>query len=733
MSDRVYYVLLYTAGGLFGLMAMSGYHITEGSLADRIWKALVQLLRMAAGPLSIGLRALGLHLTWRVVAAGVLGAAAFAWAAHFRPWPPEGTNPLLDLIAAVDPLGYRALRAWYMAVPGLLGFGGFMAVTGAWRVWVAGRGGGGGQRGLLPPWPDRDLSGPRLVVGELHHPTEAREIERPAWLTIPERGLYTGTAIFGAVGTGKTSALMHPFARQLFSWQADHPSRKAAGLVLEVKGDFCHDVRRILAAAGREDDYLELGLGGRWQWNPLDTDMDSYSLAYTIAALLNQLFGKGKEPFWQQASTNLIRWIIELHRALPANWVTLQDVYRCAIDPDRLKERIAEARQFAGLDAHKLIRIDAADFSRHYAKLNHHDWSPPAGGHVTHPYDEGLADELLGLGIRADSPPPPTSEHAKRVLAVERWYTYDWKALDTKLRTSIVEGVSVFLSMFDLPDVARVFCPPPPDRDSGSSASVVPISRGRPSGRAAGPLLKRLPRLDDLIEDGKVLAFNMPAGASPALSRAAGVLLKNAWLQTLLKRPAEMKQHPNRYYRPAVFICDEYQSFATVGEDDPSGDEKSFAMTRQSRCIPIVATQSISSLRSVLPGQDAWRALVQTLRTRIFLSLSDAASANLASEMCGKARRYSPSYSFSEQAKPGFGLLTGRAGGGKGSVGASKSYRETREPVFHPRAFTLLDNCQAIAIPYDGVKSLPATRVYLKPYYLERELPYWRARETGKL
>ena len=136
-----------------------------------------------------------------------------------------------------------------------------------------------------------------------------------------------------------------------------------------------------------------------------------------------------------------------------------------------------------------------------------------------------------------------------------------------------------------------------------------------------------------------------------------------------------------------------------------AGDEKFFALTRQCRCIPIVATQSISSLKSVLPGQDAWRALVQTLRTRIFLSLSDAASANLASEMSGKVRRYSPSYSFSEQAK-GFGLFTGRAGGGKGSVGASKSYREAREPLFHPRAFTLLDNCQAIAIPYDGVKSL---------------------------
>ena len=97
-----------------------------------------------------------------------------------------------------------------------------------------------------------------------------------------------------------------------------------------------------------------------------------------------------------------------------------------------------------------------------------------------------------------------------------------------------------------------------------------------------------------------MLALNMPAGSNPALARAIGVMLKNAWLQALLMRPAQMKESPSTYFRPAVFICDEYQSFASVGEDDPTGDEKSFALTRQCRCIPIVATQSISSLRAVL-------------------------------------------------------------------------------------------------------------------------------------
>ena len=212
-----------------------------------------------------------------------------------------------------------------------------------------------------------------------------------------------------------------------------------------------------------------------------------------------------------------------------------------------------------------------------------------------------------------------------------------------------------------------MFCPPPPDPDESIHMySAAPDEDGA-AVRPVPGLRRRLPPLAELIEGGRVLALNMPAGANPALGRAIGVLLKNAWIQALLRRPAEAARRPGRYLRPAVFICDEYQAFATVGQDDPAGDEKAFALTRQCRCIPIVATQSISSLRSVLSGTDAWRTLVQTLRTRIFLSLSDESSARIASEMCGSVMKTQPSYTFTETTgRPEFSLLSGRAGGGKG-------------------------------------------------------------------
>ncbi len=122
----------------------------------------------------------------------------------------------------------------------------------------------------LPPYPApeqrEDLF---LVLGEQHHRTAPTRAERPTWIAIPERGLYTGILVVGAIGSGKTSACMYPYVDQLLAYRATDPARKAAGLVLEVKGDFCRQVRDILRRHGREDDYVEVSLESPYRYNPL--------------------------------------------------------------------------------------------------------------------------------------------------------------------------------------------------------------------------------------------------------------------------------------------------------------------------------------------------------------------------------------------------------------------------------------------------------------------------------
>ena len=670
----------------------------------------------------------------------VLAAAASAGRYFSSPFPAGSENPVVALMALNAPVLLWVMHGWYAAMPGVVVFIGGTLTLGVWRVWFEPGPRKKRGKGGLPPWPiAASDEKPAIVVGETHHPVEAREISNPDWLVIPERGLYTGVAIFGAVGSGKTSACMHPFARQLLGWQATNPEKRAAALILEVKGDFCYDIREILKKAGREDDYMELSMDGEYQWNPLGAHwLDAYSLAYTVSSLLNQLFGKGKDPFWQQAYTNLVKWIIELHRIFPDRWVTLQDVYKCAINPGLFKQKIGEAVFVVAVQTHGAIVISANDWARRKDDLiDFGAWSELPGGEYKGMWTGAAEHWLQTEGIKYHIITPDGHTDTKRLKArldsVVTWYTHDWMKLDPKLRTSCVEGISSFLSLFDMADVADIFCPKAParprggeDEDDGNGDSRPPVGKAR--------MRRHLPPLDELIESGKVLALNMPAGSNPALARAIGVFLKNAWLQTLLRRPAQMKADPERYFRPAVFICDEYQSFASVGEDDPSGDEKAFALTRQCRVIPIVATQSISSLRSVLGTSEAWRALLQTLRTRIFLSLSDDASADIASKLCGQVAKIKPSWTVTESARQAeVSLLSGKAGGGRGSVGTSKSFREQREALFQPREFGLLPNCQAICLPYDGTHATSAIRVYLKPYYLPETTPYWRAVEKGKI
>ena len=657
---------------------------------------------------------------------------------RWEPFPPSGVNPFLDLIELNDPALFSLIVGWYYLAPwAATGVGGALLLS-MWQIWFAGIGNQSGSRGSLPRWPastkDKSIS---LVVGETHHPTKPLESEQPDWLVLSEKGLFTGVAVVGAVGTGKTSACMHPFAEQLFSWQSHDSHRKAAGLVLEVKGDFCYAIHDVLRKHGRGGDYLEIGLNSHWQWNPLDAKwMDSYSLAYTIASLMNQLFGRGKEPFWQQASTNLVRNIIEIHR-VTEGWVTLQDVYNCAIDPDLLGKKIKKAHDESAPPPppEKRIFVPQWAFTAQGRQLKDWKWKDEPDNHMSAVVDASLVETLTKLNIDHDVVQPPAahtvpSPRWERIKAVHRWYHHDWMKIDLKLRTSIVEGISVFLGLFDTPEVARIFCPPKPEHEP---KTMSPTNEA-PSGATQIATLQPLPSLQTLIEEGKVICLNMPVSSNAALARAIGVMLKQSWLGALLQRPADMRKLPNKFFRPAIFLCDEYQSFATVGEADPSGDEKSFGLSRQSRCIPIVATQSISSLRSVTGSGEAWRTLFQNLRTKVFLSLSDDSSARIASEMCGQVEVLKTAYSFNESTpKAGISLFSGAPGGGKSSMGVSKSFQDRMEPLFRPKAFAELDTGQAIVLPYDGKKNLSARRCYLKPFYLPRDLGYWRQREKGML
>jgi TraM recognition site of TraD and TraG len=654
----------------------------------------------------------------RGLMAMMLATAVGAWGLYTH--PVDMADPFLGLIEARSPGMFTVLVYGYAALWFSTPFFGASLVLSLLAIMASRHAPRVRSRSLSRYSQPEDRPAPTLVLGETHFETTHGRAPRPAWLTIPQRGLYTGVMVVGAVGTGKTSACMYPYADQLLRWRAADPDHKIGGLVLEVKGDFCKQVQGILRKAGRERDYVEIGLDSGYCYNPLHNDLDPYAVAYAIATLLNNLFGKSKEPFWQQAYTDLLKFVILLRR-ITDGYTTLGEVYQYILEEGQIEQNITRLTAVLK-DPPEVIIVSAHDYHETCAEMPWTLWFAENSEEFAHPYDADLDSKLSAENVpfrvaKTNSNAWITRRH--QLQAIHRWYKHGWSRLDNRLRSSITEGIVVFLSLFDdNPLVHDTFCPP----RSAYAGQTKPGER-RP-----------LPPLEDLLETGTVLALNFPVVMNPGLARALGVMLKLDFQRAVLKRIPKIAENPKRIWRDLVFICDEYHAFATVGETDPTGDERTFALSRQARLIPIVATQSISSLRSALPGDESWRTLAQCFRTKLFLATSDEFTAKAAAELCGRRDRLKAHYTLAEG---GYGayisFLSGRAVANKHSLSASKSYAPHHEYIFPPRVFTELKNGQAVAIPYDGFNPLPPQFCYLKPHYLDVNTSYFEHAAKGAL
>jgi hypothetical protein len=574
--------------------------------------------------------------------------------------------------------------------------------------------------GLLPEYPDprsrRDLF---LVVGEVHHQLKPNPSSQPRWFGIPELGLFTGLNVIGATGSAKTQGFILPAMRQLFGYRAKDPIQKLSGVVLEVKGDLCRQLKKILKWCGRERDYVEISLHGDVRYNPLNNDLDPYAQAYNIAAIITSIWGRGKEPFWQQSYTDLVRYVIILHRVRD-NYVTLVDIFRTVISAGKLEEMLIECGRRSTPCA--FVGLTRADYIRYESLLQPFGfvWNDSANQLVTR-----WTKELESL-VRTQTDTEAslykrkleTQAMCDRWEGVHYWYWEHWKFFRSEVKTSIIQGIEIFLSLFETdPQVRRVFCPPKE------------LYQGKPC--ASDPDGRVLASFDEMIERGKIVGLNFPVALNPVLAKTIGTMMKIDYQRAVLLRIPKMDREPDRYFRPTVFICDEYQNFATVGGDSPTGDERFLALSRQPKCIPIVATQSISSLKEAVPNQGV-NTLLQAFRTRIFLSTSDPDTARYASEICGKIDRTRISYTVSESSNnANVGWLSGRTSSNKGSVSASKQYQKHKEPLFDERVFFELKNAQAIAVVFDGITPLPATYCYLKPDFLPISLTWFEQEKIG--
>lgn len=189
-------------------------------------------------------------------------------------------------------------------------------------------------------WPKNDDF--KLIIGEIHN-KDGRRKEKPEWLVMDKKGLYTGLMIFGATGTGKTSACAYPFFDQLVNCKKELPDERIGGLILDIKGDFWMEAVKILERNGRKDDIIIIEPGSNCYYNPihhpnLDTKVIAERL-YSVLENMNSNDGR-QDSYWKDKSINLISNAIGLMRSC-LGYTTLSDIYEIISDETVLKEMLA--------------------------------------------------------------------------------------------------------------------------------------------------------------------------------------------------------------------------------------------------------------------------------------------------------------------------------------------------------------------------------------------------------
>ena len=362
--------------------------------------------------------------------------------------------------------------------------------------------------------------------------------------------------ILGAVGTGKTSACMYPYVDQLLRWQggrsgaqARWPGPGSEGRLLPARSDRCSH------RTGRDADYVEVGLDTGVCYNPLHNDLDPYAVAYAIATLLNNLFGRSKEPFWQQAYTDLLKFVILLRR-ISDGYTTFSEVYRYILDDQQIDRDIRRLKADLAEPPDVLV-IRHGDFREHCIQKPWAHWfAEDAGPHGAPVRSRAWRRSSTRAKCVVRSPRSRRAPGGRHGSTSSRpssagICTAGVGSTDGSARpSSKASSCSCRCSTTTRRCIAR------------SVRREVPTSETRQPGEP-----QPLAPIDALLESGKVLALNFPVAMNPGLARILGVMLKLDFQRAVLQRIPQITAQPERIWRDLLFVCDEYHAFATVGED----------------------------------------------------------------------------------------------------------------------------------------------------------------------
>ncbi len=211
----------------------------------------------------------------------------------------------------------------------------------------------------------------------------------------------------------------------------------------------------------------------------------------------------------------------------------------------------------------------------------------------------------------------------------------------------------------------------------------------------------------DVLDNGKIVVLNMNISEYSILSKIISTYLKLDFQTEIMNRLSK------NISTPSVFICDEYDKFASKTDGD------FFSLSREAKCINIVSTQSYSSLKNTLKDDSSVKVIIQNLINKIWFRTDDTFTIEEAQKQLGKEDKEKISKSISESAKETkFSYITNTLNSENSNISETFSTYTQNDFIFESNFFTQnLETFTALTFLSDGSKIYLPKKLKMFPYF----------------
>ena len=212
---------------------------------------------------------------------------------------------------------------------------------------------------------------------------------------------------------------------------------------------------------------------------------------------------------------------------------------------------------------------------------------------------------------------------------------------------------------------------------------------------------------DYIIKYNKILVMNINIINYKNLSKVIAAYLKLDFQDEVLLNLN------NNTICTTAFICDEFHEYVTAT------DANFFSLSREAKCINIVATQSYSSLLNTIKNEYTTKVIIQNLINKLWFRTDDLYTIEDAQKQIGKEDKEKVSKNISESSnfvQYNFLINSLKSNTSNFSEGTS-TYIQT-DYVYDTNFFThSLKTFEALAFLSNGYEIIYSSKLYLTPFF----------------